>query len=64
MDAMSDFLSHSVVPIGGQDRLGDNLAKKKLREYTEYEVKRGQNLIRMPKCSDAKFKKGSRWKKL
>jgi len=54
-------MSNSVVVVGG-DRLGDALARQKLKEYKEYLEKRSQNLIRIPKSQDGKLKKG-RWKK-
>ena len=61
MNAMVDIMSNSVVVVGG-DRLGDALARQKLKEYNEYLEKRSQNLIRIPKSQDGKLKKG-RWKK-
>lgn len=61
MNAMVDLMANSVVVVGG-DRLGDALAKQKLKEYNEYLEKRNQNLIRIPKSQDGKLKKG-RWKK-
>ena len=35
MNAMVDLMSNSVVVVGG-DRLGDALARQKLKEYKEY----------------------------
>jgi len=60
MNAMVDLMSNSVVVVGG-DRLGDALARQKLKEYKEYMEKRSQNLIRIPKSKDGRLKKG-RWK--
>ena len=60
MNAMVDLMSNSVVVVGG-DRLGDALARQKLKEYQEYMEKRSQNLIRIPKSKDGRLKKG-RWK--
>ena len=60
MNAMVDLMSNSVVVVGG-DRLGDALARQKLKEYKQYLEKRSQNLIRIPKSQNGKLKKG-RWK--
>ena len=62
LTAMSDLQARTVVLIGDV-RLGSEEAAKRVRQYKDYEDKKRQNLIRMPKSKDGKFvKKGGKRK--
>ena len=58
MDALCDLRADTVVLLGDA-RMDEGEAGEKLKEWREYEEKKSQNLVRVPKSLDGKKRKGA-----